>query len=490
MKEESKSVLVLGSGMGSLCAAALLASDGFKVQVLEQNWIPGGCSTSYWRKGFVFETGATTLVGLDKGMPLEFVLSKCGINLNPVKLTIPMQIRLSNGKVLTRFNNLEEWINEAEKVFGTQQRAFWEYCYKVSKMVWETSLKQLSFPPENLDDILSSVRNVSFNQLRSLPLAYRSIKQLLQLFGLANDPVFTTFINQQLMITAQNKMEEVNQLFGCTALCYTLFGNYYLNGGMQNLVKPICEYIEKQGGQILLKQRIEKVSFSGKKYWATTNKGLFMAEYLVSGLTMNNLYEIKEDTIVPFSWQKPLPSKKLNGAFQIGIGFKNYAQANAQCLHHQLILEVPIEGIDAESLFLSFSHPDDTSRSDEAGHGVLSVSCHIPDPEKKYKLDYEPIADAIMSQVYKSGLLKPEQLVYMHYSPPAVWEKWTARKWGFVGGYPQFLKVKPWNIRAARLDGKKAYICGDTVYPGQGIPGVALSGIIAWHKLKQDAKKS
>jgi phytoene dehydrogenase-like protein len=41
-------------------------------------------------------------------------------------------------------------------------------------------------------------------------------------------------------------------------------------------------------------------------------------------------------------------------------------------------------------------------------------------------------------------------------------------------------------MKDARLDHKGAYVCGDTVYPGQGIVGVCLSGIIAFRKLMQD----
>jgi phytoene dehydrogenase-like protein len=39
----------------------------------------------------------------------------------------------------------------------------------------------------------------------------------------------------------------------------------------------------------------------------------------------------------------------------------------------------------------------------------------------------------------------------------------------------------------ARLT-KGFYLCGDSVYPGQGIPGVALSGMIAANKLLMDYK--
>ena len=77
---ERSDVLIIGSGMAGLTAGALLAKKGLKVRVVEQNWQPGGCTSAYWRKGFVFETGATTLVGMGEDMPLQYVLDKGTFN--------------------------------------------------------------------------------------------------------------------------------------------------------------------------------------------------------------------------------------------------------------------------------------------------------------------------------------------------------------------------------------------------------------------------
>ena len=49
-----------------------------------------------------------------------------------------------------------------------------------------------------------------------------------------------------------------------------------------------------------------------------------------------------------------------------------------------------------------------------------------------------------------------------------------------------YMGIKPWRMKDARLDGHGAYICGDSTYPGQGIPGACLSGIIAVEKLMAD----
>ena len=43
-----------------------------------------------------------------------------------------------------------------------------------------------------------------------------------------DDPNFKRFVDEQLLITAQNRAEEVNHLFGAAALCYTNYGNHYI----------------------------------------------------------------------------------------------------------------------------------------------------------------------------------------------------------------------------------------------------------------------
>jgi phytoene dehydrogenase-like protein len=100
---------IIGSGMGSLTAAALLAKRGLKVHIAEQNYLPGGCTSSYWRKGFIFETGATTIVGLDDSMPLKYVLDQIEISIPMRRLALPMQVHLGD-TTINKYENLDEWI--------------------------------------------------------------------------------------------------------------------------------------------------------------------------------------------------------------------------------------------------------------------------------------------------------------------------------------------------------------------------------------------
>jgi len=480
--------VVIGAGMAGLTAAALLASQGMKVQILEQNWLPGGCVSAYPRHGYVFEAGATTIVGMDPGMPLHHVIHETGMDVPMERLTLPMQVHLKDGRVLNRHENLNQWIQEAESVFGpSNQRAFWEHCYAKSKAVWDTSLNQKLFPPSRFRDVVGMLKHVSLKQIGQLPAAFRSTERLIRNFGLENVPDFRAFVDEQLLITAQNDASEVNELFGTTALCYTNYGNYYVHGGMIRLVQPFIHYLESKGGKVHLRTGAAQVNWKGDHYEIATKKGpWFYAKWVISAIPLNNTLPMFGPRITA-KWEKSvLPPAKLRGAFSYGIVFRR--TQDFPTLHHQIHLDTPLPHTGARSIFVSLSHPDDPHRCapDEC---VASISSHILQADRPSVTTDQAkteVEQAIVSVLEKHGILNREDIIFSHASTPRAWEKWTGRAYGFVGGYPQYMHIKPWQMKDARLDGRGAYICGDSTYPGQGIPGACLSGIIAVEKLRLD----
>ena len=477
----------MGSGFGALTAAALLAKAGLQVAVLEMNKYPGGCASTYKRKGYWFETGATTLVGLDDHMPVRYLLETIGVQVPVVKLAVPMQVRLADGTLLTRYNNLEEWIKEAERVFGQPgQREFWEICYAISQSVWQTSLRQLSFPFSSLSDLWPAFMNFRVKQLALLPKAFQSMQSLLARHGLLNNQRFLDFIDQQLLITAQNLHQDVNVLFGATALCYTLYGNYYVEGGLRQLSQAVVGFIERNGGELLYKHRVLSIEpIQEGKYLLSTSKGELLADFVMGGLPLNNLVSLFKESRVQQRLSKYLlPPQKVNGALTWSIAFEQ-AGEEMDCMHHQVHVPGGVPFVGSESIFISLSHPKDEQRA-PAGVTLAAVSTHVVHPASHYIEEKKALEDWVVWFLAGQGFLQADKVLYVQAATPGAWIKWTDRKWGQVGGYPQYLAIKPWQMKDARLDGKKAYVCGDTVYPGQGIPGVCLGGIIAAHKLLRD----
>mgnify|MGYP000875173019 CR=1 FL=1 len=489
-------VAIIGTGMGSLSAAALLVRDGHAVEVWEQNYLPGGCTSAYFRKGYIFEAGATTLVGLDAGMPLAHLLEQTGIRLDVLELQpVSMAVHFADGERIERAKDMATWIREAERLFGGRQAEFWRYCERVAAFVWRTSLRQRAFPPRSWGDLWATLRGFEWTQLRFATLAFSNMRALLQRFGLDKNERFVDFVNAQLLITAQNDCDNTNILFGATALCYTNYSNYYVWGGMIQLVRPICEYIEAQGGAIHYRRGVQRIdSLPSGGYLLHGSDGAQMqADYIVSGVPVQSSIGFFEAAEQPLNRRlqrlksKLLPSEKLHSAFQMSIGFAKSPTWSAQTpLHHQIHLAEPLPVVGSTSIFISFSHPDDFTRAAE-GEMVASVSTHFHDPARwQQDTDTRPIEEAIFAALERHGLLSRAQVRYHHCATPATWARWTQRPYGFVGGYPQYLHIRPWQMFDARLDGHRAYQCGDTTYPGQGIVGTCLSGIIAYEKMKID----
>ena len=474
----SSDVIIIGSGLGSLAAASLLASHGMKVLILEQNYMPGGCTSSYKRKGFIFETGATTVVGMNEGMPLKYLCDRIGIQIPMRKLGLPMQVHLNTGVKLNRHEDIDKWINEVKTTFSGDQEGFWRKCLKTSNFVWDSATRYLKFPPSNARDILDLFGKFKYPDLSYARYAFTSTDQVMKKHQV-DSPEFKAFVNEQLLITAQNHAHEVNFLFGAAALCYTNYANFYIDGGLINLITPIIEYIEKSNGSIRYRESVTTINKANNNYHVETTKRNHTAEYLVSGLPINNTLALLN---LPKT-KKVMVSEQLNGAFQIGLGFKPHRSYD--CLHHQIHLDEPLKFTSSKSIFLSLSCTQDSTRSDVENLRVASISTHVPDPANRI-IDSDQLEMEILKVLEEKDFIRRDNVIYMHSSTPKSWHRWTKRPWGFVGGYPQYLKIKPWQMIHSRLDGHKAYICGDTTYPGQGIPGTTLSGIIASEKLVSD----
>lgn len=81
---DTTDVVVIGSGIGGLSCAALLATYGFDVVVCESHAIPGGAAHAFERNGFIFDSGPSLYSGLSYSPspnPLRQVLDAIGEDL-------------------------------------------------------------------------------------------------------------------------------------------------------------------------------------------------------------------------------------------------------------------------------------------------------------------------------------------------------------------------------------------------------------------------
>src|SRR3954462_15782414 len=77
--KEHYDIVVLGSGLGGLVSAIILAKEGYSVCVLEKNNQYGGNLQTFVRDKTIFDTGIHYIGGLQKGQNLYNYFKYLGI---------------------------------------------------------------------------------------------------------------------------------------------------------------------------------------------------------------------------------------------------------------------------------------------------------------------------------------------------------------------------------------------------------------------------
>ncbi len=487
--------VVIGSGMGGMTAASLLANDGYKVLVLEAAHLPGGCSSSYKRKGYVFESGATTLIGFDKHQPLYRLEKKLGITIPREPVRPPMAVHI-NGETIVRYQNYEKWLEETTRIFGNfeKQKRFWDLAFKISRIVWKVSGRNPAFPPQRLSDIIQLVKNNPAN-LWILPYAFKSVKNVAVSMGL-DDPLFLKFLDEQLLITAQSKSESTPFLFGAAAITYTNYSNYYVPGGLLNMIRILEAFIREKEGELLTRSKVVHIERDSGEYEIITENGeYYRSPVVISGIPVWNMPEITSGKMSEYFQNEADKYSRTWGAVTMGVVTDDVFPDDFP-LHHQVHLQQSdrIFGIESGSLFVSLSKRGDTERA-PAGKRVLNVSAHaVPGHWFSLNGDYNVMKskteNSILSVLNKRmPYFKKANIELSFSATPVTWQKWVHRSKGRVGGIPQSMNrsLLDWTPNKTPFNG--LYMCGDTVFPGQGIPGVTLSGFNVYYRVNKNHSK-
>ncbi|MFN3385624.1 MAG: phytoene desaturase family protein [Candidatus Thermochlorobacter sp.] len=493
--------IVIGSGFGGLSAASLLAKQGFRTLILEAAAVPGGCASSYLikrdNKKFLFEAGATTIVGLDAHQPLKNLADALGIEFPVVEINPSMTVHIS-GKHVVRYKDKRKWAEECyQKFFAEtscsfeQVRDFWQLIFELNDFVWLVSERNRAFPPTSLRDFWELYKCNPLSDFPKLRYLFQSTLETIKSFGLDVSQDFIRFCNEQLMITAQATAEKVALLYAAPCLSYTNSSNYYAYGGMLALAETIVRKYQELGGEIRYRERVIALEQDRYGHYRLyTEKGeRYTARQVISNATLWDMAEIAQGRLKPFFERRAKQFSFAWGAVTMSIAIENTLPENLT-LHHQVILDEKIPHCKSDSFFISLSMPDDYARHPD-GTRLLAISTHTephvwltPDGYAEKKADVENFILKQLEQ-HLPGF-STQKILFKTLSTPKSWQEWVYRKHGRVGGIPNTLDRTVFDLQGATTPFKGLYLVGDTVYPGQGTAGVCLSGQNAVYRVLQD----
>jgi C-3',4' desaturase CrtD len=481
---EVKRVVVIGAGIGGLTTAAVLAKAGFDVTVLEAQVYPGGCASTYFHQGYRFDSGATVAAGFYPGGPMDRVAQAAGITAWPTHpVETAMVVHLPDGTKITRWTN-QARLEEYQAAFGNDALRFFKWQEQTADALWDLAMRLPSWPPKSFTDIANLIGTSSpwlAKWLRQAPaLALDALRPVAAHLNGASDRL-RLFVDAQLLISSQATSERANALYGAAALDLPRRGVVQLDGGMGAVAETLVGALRGNGGNVLYRQEVTTIQIKGARPAVVKTKrgDEFLADVVISNLTPWNTAELIENEL-PHSLKR-LPSHPEGGwgAFVVYVGFEGSMVQPGLALHHQIIIDRPLG--EGNTVFASLSSEQDISRA-PAGHRALTLSTHtaLEGWWKLFEHDhsaYEARKALMTEKLFLAaeraipGLSNAARLVLP--GTPVTFQRFTRRKWGWVGGFPQTSLTRSFGPR----QGRSLYLVGDSIFPGQSTAAVALGGL-------------
>ncbi|RLT45603.1 MAG: FAD-dependent oxidoreductase [Chloroflexi bacterium] len=485
MKEK---IVVVGAGIGGLTSAAILARQGYDVTVLEAHIYPGGCAGTFYHQGYRFEAGATLAGGFYAGGPMDLVAQATGIPSWPAHPTTDvMQVHLPAGAQITRYGDERRWA-EQRRVFGPQAERFFRWQEQTADALWDLALRGPAWPPQSAREtagLLAAGSGWLGECLRTgkglgLPgLAVDAFAPVSRHLAGASERL-RLFVDGQLLIAAQTTSAHANALYGASALDLPRRGVIHLQGGIGALAETLAAALERNGGRILYRQEVTRIRVErGRPVAVVTKKGLEVAaDRVVVNLPPWNIVGLLGEAAPPRL--RALPPRPLDGwgAFTVYAGVDGAVIPADAPLHHQVLVGRPLG--EGNSLFVSISPAWDSGRA-PAGMRALTLSTHtelaswwelFQTDRPAYEVRKEEFARRMLAVAERAipGLQDATHLCKP--GTPVTFQRFTRRKWGWVGGFPQTNLLRAWPPRL--MEG--LWMVGDSIFPGQSTAAVALGG--------------
>ncbi|PSN18084.1 C-3',4' desaturase CrtD [filamentous cyanobacterium CCP5] len=485
----SQTVVVIGAGIGGLTAAALLARRGYRVRVFDQAIVPGGCASTFKRRGFVFDVGATQVAGLEPGGIHAQIFADLDVPLpkaTPVDPACAVYLPGESAPINV-WRDPDQWRQERRRQFPGSE-TFWQLMEKLFRYGWRFQCREPILPPRSLWDLGQLLQAVRPDTLLALPYAPMTVGQVLKLQRLYHDRRLRTFLDLQLKLYSQVNSDETALLYAATALGISRapLGIYHLQGSMQVLSDTLEKSLSRDGGLLQMRHTVERIYLDKGQVAGVTVRShkddrswQEPADHIVANVTVQNLTHLLANQVPDGYRQRVENLSEGNGAFVIYLGVKRGAIPDGCPCHLQFLYDYEGPIGENNSLFVSVSHPGDGRAP--TGCATITASSFtqlapwwLCDNYEAMKQDYTRGAIARLGQFFD---LSSENIVYVEAATPRTFARYTARDKGAVGGLGMRVSnFGPFGF-ANRTPISGLWLVGDSTHPGEGTAGVSYSAL-------------
>jgi len=482
-------ILVVGAGVGGATAAALLAKAGHRVTLLEAHVYPGGCAGTFFHKGYRFDAGATLAGGFQPGGPHDVVGRALGIDWKIRPAEPAWRVHLPD-RAITRFGVEHAWHDELARTFAAAPdrdaiMRFFRRSEEISDAVWNFAARRPTWPPASLGDLLRTATTLRPDTLPTLPLLTRTMGAWARASGL-RDRAALTFLDAQLLISAQTTADQASALFGAAAADLPRKGVNHVLGGIGTLSRQLVDALVAHGGEVHYRQEVTRFEMrDGRVVAAHTNKGQrFACDAVVANLTPWDFARLAGEQ-TPAALQRETAARRDQwGAFTLYLGVEDHPDLGHGVEHHQVVADYDKPLGETNSVFLSFSMPGDVDRA-PAGHRTLTISTHTRSADwwalrekdggrQEYEDRVARYAETMLAHAERAVPGLRSRIRLQLEGTPVTFRFYTRRHRGGVGGFA-FTSI--FTARGPNTGLRNAWLVGDSIFPGQSTAGVTMGAL-------------
>ncbi len=469
-------VIVIGSGIGGLSAAALLAKRGRKVIVFEQHSLAGGFCTSWervvrrgserWR--YVFDAGVHDVSGLGERGPVRNLQRQLGINeeidwrlmsheyiLGDIRLTVP--------------HDPDEFVRVLGEHFPGERaniKAFFDEITLVYREMY-AGVEQtggVPRPVNTVDEMLAYPR--------THPHTYRWMdvpfgKMLDRYFG---DIRLKAFL---VVLTSYLSDDPATLTVGAMAPIFGFYfdGGYYPVGGSQSFPHALVRVIEDNGGEVRLRAPVSRVLVEHGKALGVklANDERHYAEAIISNADVHRTFlELVGREHLPRAFVSQIETlKPSTSAFAVFLGIDCVPDLAPITMVNDIAIMTPSQ-VDP-----SLAPP---------GHAAMTLISLLPQAEAAMWDRHAP-GYAERKRVYGDELIATaeraipnlrQHIVYRQEGSPSTFARYAWTTNGAIYGLADCQPLLPMKTPIERL-----YLAGAGTFPGAGIEAVVISGTLA-----------
>lgn len=472
--------VVVGAGVAGLTAAAEFTRAEISTLVIERHNVPGGCASFYQRDGYRFDVGATLASGFGSRGVHHVLNARLGIEVSHIAVEPSMIVHLPDA-VITRFGD-DRWKTERLRAFGPGPEDFWQAQERIAECAWDFSRR---FPamPQDISSLVHLARAVRPQHLPLVATLGRSIASILPRDASAR---LRTFVDAQLLITAQTDAAHADLAYGSTALDLAREGTFHIQDGISGISTALARAVRRGGSSIAYNTTVMALDIRrGRVRGVVLADGSHIAcDTVVAAIPVQNLTNLAPALGARYRARIASMPQRF-GAFMTYCGLPPGVVPADLATHHQLVRTYDEPLGEGNSTFLSFSEPDDRRRARNGGRAVtISTHTDVARWERAYADGTLPALVASYERTLLDALDRvvpgaSARAVVIESATPHTFARYTGRFRGLVGGLPQTPLTAVLGAFGPRTPIAGLYLAGDTAFPGQSTVGATLGGFNA-----------